>query len=310
MKNHLMKSILCIILLVAASGLAGCNKTYTTTDGATDISTGVHTLTGVKSMGTPMVFEGLQATVFGTPAKNPEETRVFVVTHGDRGKGDYLLDFAKRWSGDGVVTMVMARIGCEVEGRKSIGTHGSRDHYTDARINAFARGLLEVKSYYKTDNLVAMGHSGGAATLALILNSNPELLDGVVLVSLPSNMNEWRRHRMKHAGEYDFGLWAWTRSMSPDEHVHNISPKTKIVVVTGSRDRNTPPWLAQLYVSAVQKTGKQVTNIVVPGGNHNLRGPKRIGSHSERGKAFRDLVYPEIAAMLGRQAPPAGDRSW
>ncbi|WP_163349493.1 S9 family peptidase [Desulfovibrio sp. JC010] len=239
-------------------------------------------MTGVTSQGTPMIFEEMHATVFGSPAATPAETKVLVIAHGDSGKGDYMLDFAERWGGDGVISMVMARPGCYIEGRKSDGSHKNKkgDLYTRKSMDKYAAGLKEVKKKYGTEHIYLIGHSGGAATSALILDLYPSIAEGAVLISLPADVPKWRMHSR--------GRNNWKSSLSPTEHVSNIAPDTFIAVAVGSNDTNTPPWLSELYVDALKKAHKPVTYVKIAGGEHRFKDSK----------TFQDAVDPQIKEML------------
>lgn len=221
------------------------------------------------AQGTPMEFEGLQATVFGSPAADPAQTRIMVVTHGDSGGGDYMLGLAQDLAAPGVVSMVLARPGCTVQGRRSEGSHNFKkgDHYTSGNISAVNDALAAMKERYGTDRIYMLGHSGGAATAALVLGKYPETLKGAVMVSLPAHVKRWRTYRNKQRGKKGSG---WKRSLSPHNYVDNIAPDAQVVVVVGEKDSNTPPWLAQIYVDEARAEGKKVTLIQVPGAPHNL----------------------------------------
>lgn len=218
-----------------------------------------------------MVFEDLEAEVFGTPAAVPADTKVVVVTHGDRGSGDYLLDLAGQLAGPGVVSMVLARPGCSVNGRRSSGTHNSKkgDHYTSGNISAVNDALEAIKAHYQTDQLYMIGHSGGAATTGVILGKYPETLQGAVLISLPAHVKKWRRHRDSQRGRRGSG---WPRSLSPHSYVDDIPQEVPVVLIVGDKDTNTPVWLSELYLEKAVAEGKSVIMTVVPGAKHNFSG--------------------------------------
>jgi len=73
-----------------------------------------------------------------------------------------------------------------------------------------------------------------------MLGRHPSLADGAVLVSSPCNISEWRRLKRGRP---------WWRSESPDAYVARISPATRVAVLVGARDDNTPPVLARHYAA-------------------------------------------------------------
>lgn len=262
MQSYFKISILCIALLVMASSIAGCNgKPHSTINGVVDISTGVHTLTGVNSRGVPMAFEGMQATVLNN-LDRPK--KVLILTHGDLGPADFWFDIAESLAESEKETtfVLLARSGCTVEGRKSIGTHKDWDSITLDRINMFARAVDSIRSYYGVEKVYAFGHSGGAATLAVILGKYPELMHGAVLASMPAHIAKYQIYR--HGSNY------WKKSLSPHKYVKGISPDAKVIAITGSQDTETPPWLAEIYVSEAQKAGRIVKFVIAHGANHDL----------------------------------------
>ncbi len=57
-------------------------------------------------------------------------------------------------------------------------------------------------------------------------------------------------------------------SLSPHDFVGKIDKETKVIAVTGGRDRNTEPVLAKDYVASLQGQGVNATYIEVPGVGH------------------------------------------
>jgi pimeloyl-ACP methyl ester carboxylesterase len=69
-------------------------------------------------------------------------------------------------------------------GKKSQGnTNGRRDHYTAANIDAVAKAVQNLAVHHNASRTIVVGHSGGAATAALIAGRHPDILDGMVLIS-------------------------------------------------------------------------------------------------------------------------------
>lgn len=277
MKLHFKTSILCIALLVMASGLVGCKQGASTpvlTD-PDDIVANIRTQAA-----------GMQLVTYGEVAEGKFPETVIVWLHGDVGYASVMERPAKAVVGSGIVSINMARPGCSIKkgnGPYSTGyqaslrgNKGIRDQYTQENIDYVAGALRTIKEQYRPGKLVVVGHSGGAATTALILGQYPDIIDRAVLIALPSDMHKWRQYRMRHAGESDFSLWAWNRSLSPVDYTEKISKNAEIVVVTGAGDTNTPPWLAQLYVSNALAAGANIKHVVIPGATHRLFSKKHV----------------------------------
>lgn len=237
--------------------------------------------------GEAVEFEGMQTSVFGTPAANSSDTRIVVVTHGDGGSRNYILPFAYDLSGDGVIGIAMARPGCELEGRRSEGSHIFKkgDHYTKKNMALVADALRAMKAKYQTEHIFMIGHSGGAATAALIAGIYPDILEGAIMVSLPADVKKWRRYRDSSRGKRHT---PWRKSLSPNKYVEDLNPEATLVVVAGETDNNTPAWLADSYKEKAAEAGKTVKVIRVEGG-HNL---------SRHGDAKGEVVMEEAKAMM------------
>lgn len=108
--------------------------------------------------------------------------------------------------------------------------------------------------------MVLIGHSGGAQVAAIILARHPHLADAAVLVSGPFDVAAW------HAGHNNNGAF---RSESPIRYVDRVTPDTRIVVIAGTNDTNTFPYLAEQYTAALKTRGVSVQLIEVPGADHD-----------------------------------------
>lgn len=206
------------------------------------------------------VVEGLQIRTFGQPEEGSPPI-VLIFLHGDSCQADYMTKYADRYGSDGVVSIVMARPGCFLEGRRSAGSHGSKDYYTRPRIEMVATAILSLKEHYATDKVFLVGHSGGAATAGIILGLYPGLVQGITVVGFPANIPRWRIHRR--------GRNNWKHSLSPHTVINSIDPSAVVFIVSGEEDSNTPPFLANGYVEQAKSAGVNVEHIVAPGQVHN-----------------------------------------
>src|SRR5262245_58934475 len=69
------------------------------------------------------------------------------------------------------------------------------DHYTADNLDAVGDGVRRLRERYEGARVILVGHSGGAATSAVISGRRPGVADAAVLVACPCNLREWRRDR-------------------------------------------------------------------------------------------------------------------
>jgi len=182
---------------------------------------------------------------------------LIVVIHGDVSSGGpatyhFALaeQIAARAELSSSVAVALVRPGYEDgAGNRSGGSHNGRsDHYTKTNIDEVAGAVAKLKQAYRPWRVVLIGHSGGAATAAIIAGRHPGLADGVVLVSCPCHLDAWRMSR---------GRSAWTQSESPHRWADQVPATTSVIALTGSADDNTDSGLSRDYVR--QLTGRGVT---------------------------------------------------
>ena len=135
---------------------------------------------------------------------------------------------------------------------------GRNDHYTRENVSEVAAAIRNLKNRYPSKHITVIGHSGGAATTAIMLGMEPGLIDSAVLVSCPCDLVAWRANRK-----------AWSRSENPMTWVEKIAPATRVIALTGSRDDNTAPDLAKRYVEALLGRGIPALFAEIPNASHN-----------------------------------------
>ena len=154
----------------------------------------------------------------------------------------------------------------------AFGQGGRSDHYTKENIAEVGAAIEKLKAHFKPRTVVLVGHSGGAATVAVLMGMSPQLAQGAVLVSCPCDTARWR-----------IGRRAWDRSENPQGWARSVSPSTHVMTLTGGNDDNTRPALAHGYVDALKARGVDASAQVLPGQTHN--------------SAFRS---PEVQQAVGR----------
>lgn len=211
---------------------------------------------------------GLAYEAFGPPAGRGQPV-LAVFVHGDvsaGGPADYMYSYAKQFatSRKNVVAIALLRPGYyDRAGKRSSGSdNGRRDTFHSGNNRAVAGAIRELKQKYNARSVVALGHSGGAGTIAVIAGDYPGLINGIVLASCPCDVPAWNSSRGRRGG---------FSSQSPVDYLSGIGSATAIVAVTGQADDNTRPDLAGDYVAKAQARGLPA-RLQLVGGGHNFSG--------------------------------------
>ena len=139
--------------------------------------------------------------------------------------------------------------------------HGGRsDHYTQQNLAEVGAVIEKLRLRYKPGSVIIVGHSGGAATAAVLLGMKPQLAEAAVLVACPCELVAWRASRRGRE---------WGKSENPTRWAEKISPSTKVIAITGSKDDNTSPSLASQYVELLRSRGIDATFHLVADATHN-----------------------------------------
>lgn len=202
------------------------------------------------------------------PADVGSAKRVVIVLHGDLSRGgpaDYIFPLAERAAELGQIGIAMMRVGYSGDGRRSTGTpsrqENRNDMYTADEFDAAAEAAKALKAQYGVPEAVMIGHSGGAATTGVIVGRHPGLLQRVLLIACPCDIDKWRQLR---------GRNPWPRAESPDDYIDDILPGTVVRLLVGSRDNNTYPDLSEDYEEDARARGLDVRLYKVDGAGHNL----------------------------------------
>jgi pimeloyl-ACP methyl ester carboxylesterase len=216
-----------------------------------------------------------------------EPTAMVVWLHGDGSDGgpaNYHFRFAQKaaadFSASNVMSVALVRPGYP-DGSGASSTvsffHGGRsDHYTQENIAEVGAVIEKLRTKYKPKSVIIVGHSGGAATAAVLLGMKPRLADAAVLVSCPCDLVSWR-----------IGRRQWDRSENPTRWVEKISASTRVIALTGTKDDNTSPNLASTYVNLLRSRGIDATFQLIAEGTH-------------RGALGSAEVFDAIAKFLHR----------
>ena len=200
-----------------------------------------------------------------------EPTAIVVWLHGDVSSGgpaNYHFPLAQKaaedFSASSVMSVALVRPGYpDGSGASSTASifHGGRsDHYTQENIAEVGAVIEKLRLKYKPKSVIIVGHSGGAATAAVLLGMKPQLAAAAVLVSCPCELVSWRSGR---------GGRHWGRSENPTRWAERISASTRVIALTGANDDNTSPNLASNYVDLLRSRGIDATFQIVAEATHN-----------------------------------------
>lgn len=139
------------------------------------------------------------------------------------------------------------------------------DDYTAENMARVAGALAELRQMSRAQRVVLVGHSGGAATAALVLGRHPGAADAAILIGCPCDVPPWRTHRNGQRGSIDR---PWANSLNPLSHVGGIPPATPVIAITGADDDNTLPRFAIRWVERAVARGVQASFEEVPGFDH------------------------------------------
>ncbi|MFS2109150.1 alpha/beta hydrolase [Sphingomonas sp. Sphisp140] len=234
----------------------------------------------------PAPVNGLYSQSFGnTPAK--QVRTMIVVLHGDSpaAKPDYHYAFARAAS-EAVpdsIAVALLRPGYEdPQGHRSPGERGETTggNYTADRINAVAATIRHLQRRYALARTVLVGHSGGAAIAADLAATHPGLVDGIVLVSCPCALPEWRKHMKKVSPT---PLWdAPVTSLDPVQLVGGMAPSLRAAVLVGADDKTTPVRFSRTFAEALSLRGIATDYRIIPGKDHELLGDPEVISALQR----------------------------
>jgi len=213
-----------------------------------------------------LAFRGAQAD--GHP-------RLIVVLHGDAPQGppSYQYAFAARAAAaapDAVVLALLRPGYADPQGRRSDGDRGitDGDNYTADRLDQLAAAIKEAQARYHARETILVGHSGGAASSALLMARRPELARRALLVSCPCDLGAWRRHMLVQQKN---PVWLLpVHSLSPADLAPRLAPSARIALLVGAEDEVAPPALDRAFLAAARRSNARVTLTVVPGVGHEM----------------------------------------
>lgn len=240
------------------------------------------------------------ATIADTPlphvrmfgASRPADVRsLFVVLHGDHGQpAAPLAEAIAQAPGSAAVTLLRPGF-ADDQGNVSPGMRGqgNGDSYTADRIDALAAQVRLLRRRYPVARVVLVGEDGGAVLAADLAALRPGIADGLVLVSCPCALPEWRAHMAKRTPGR--GWDAPVDSLDPLRSAGGIPTDLRAAVIVGADDKVYAPRFSRAYAEALALRGVAVDYRILPG---------------KAGNVFHD---PEVVAAATRLAAALPARS-
>ncbi|WP_423602031.1 alpha/beta hydrolase family protein [Sphingomonas sp. MS122] len=195
----------------------------------------------------------------GKPQRGIET--LFVVVHGDGAAGTEIdiSGFAKSLAAtepESAVVRLLRPGYADGAGNQSPGTRGAGagDDYTSDRIAVVGDTIAALRNRYRRARVIAIGEGGGAAVVANLAGLRPNLIDGMVLVSCPCALPEWRRYMAGREKPAD--PWrAKIDSLDPLQTAGGIAPTLRAALISGADDKTVPARFARSYAEALSLRG-------------------------------------------------------
>lgn len=196
---------------------------------------------------------------YGAKPRNAET--LYVIVHGDGtgGTSTDLAEFARALAASeprSAVVRLLRPGYADGQGNQSPGLRGAGtgDDYTPDRIAQVAQSIAALKARHRRARVVAIGEGGGAAVVANLAGLRPNLIDGMVLVSCPCSLPEWRRYMAGRAKPAQ----PWREkvaSLDPLQTAGGIAPDLRAALVSGAEDKTVPARFARAYAEALSLRG-------------------------------------------------------
>jgi len=146
------------------------------------------------------------------------------------------------------------------------------DAHTPRSVRILATALERLRTLNPEKKILLIGHSGGAAGVALIAGRFPSSADAYLLVACPCDQSQRDLSPLPTAGKKDRS----THSLSAQDEVDNIRAGTRIALLIGSRDDVTQAKISEAYAASLQRQGIKTRVTYAFGATHIsvLRSPE------------------------------------
>ena len=157
------------------------------------------------------------------------------------------------------------------EGNKSDGKKGltTGDNYTQEVVNSLTEVIKELKSRFKPSKTIIIGHSGGAAISADVVSLSSSLVDELILVSCPCDVEEFRKSMALKQPFYR----AWrdsVKSISPMDVVEKLNKNANIILIHGRQDDIVPFQIIKSYETKLKIRNIKTQLIVIENEGHEI----------------------------------------
>lgn len=138
----------------------------------------------------------------------------------------------------------------DINGNKSDGKRGlaTGDNYTEEVSMSIIESIEILKNRYKSNNIILIGHSGGAAISANIVCFSKNLVNKVFLISCPCDLEQFRNHMASIYPDY----LPWkdeVKSISAIDILNNIDMNSEINIIHGKEDEIVPFSSLKIFIN-------------------------------------------------------------
>ena len=170
------------------------------------------------------------------------------------------------------ISVAILRPGYEdSEGNRSEGIKGNTtgDNYTRDVVDNLIEVIKRLKERYQPNQVLIVGHSGGAAIAADILSLSTNLIDQTILVSCPCDVESWRKYMSSKQPYYKF--WKESvQSISPITIADSLPSNSQIILLHGLKDDVVPFGISNMYYQKLKSKNKDVEIIKIENGGHEI----------------------------------------
>jgi len=157
---------------------------------------------------------------------------------------------------------------------------GTGDNYTQPVLDVVAETIATLRRRYPQAHVILVGDRGGAAIAADIAALKPGLADGVVLVSCPCALPEWRAYMAARDAARPWK--APVTSLDPLRSAGGVQPGLKAAILVGADDKNTPVRFSRSYAEALALRGIDIDYRILPGKGEAILGEPDVLAATQR----------------------------
>jgi pimeloyl-ACP methyl ester carboxylesterase len=165
------------------------------------------------------------------------------------------------------------------------------DNYTPEVSEQVTAAIRQLQAAYHPARTILVGHSGGGAVVANVLEAHHDLADAALIVSCPCDLAAWRA-RMGRFG----GRRSHEHSLSPLENAALLPKDPPIIIMVGAKDNTVGVANSQAFFAGAKAAGANVTLRIAPGSGHMMMGDVAPL------QSVRDLIDGHLSDVAGPQS--------